>query len=412
MTSLASSTSKDVRLISIVSLVHLFSHFYQLTLAPVFPLIKAEMGLTNVELGFLVTVFFIASALFQTPAGFLVDRFGARPVLLIGLGILSLSVTCYSLAPNYQVFLVLTFLAGMGNSVFHPADYSLMNNFVSPRLMGRAFSFHTNGGHFGFALGPAVMALLAANMGWRDAAALVGLTGVALTLILVIGGARLFEGSQSDLFPKEEAKDSGPRESATSISVLLKPSVIAFFIFFTVLAMGLIGMQNFTPTALVAGRDFDLVTAAGALSGFLFGAPIGIFVGGYAADKFQRQDLLALTCIITAGIFVFLVPVLQFEGPILTIQFFIAGIFFGFALPNRDMVVRASTPKGASGRVFGFVYGGLDTGAAITPAIYGWFVDLGRPDWVFTSSGILMTIAALIIFTTARLVQKQSLAKG
>ena len=168
--------------------------------------------------------------------------------------------------------------------------------------------------------------------------------------------------------------------------------------------MGLIGMQNFTPTALVAGRGFDLVSASGALTGFLFGAPIGIFVGGYVADKIKQQDTVALICIIITGILVFLVPVLELSGWLLTIQFFLAGIFFGLALPNRDMVIRATIPKGASGRVFGFVYGGLDTGAAITPAIYGWFVDLGRPDWVFFSSGVLLSIAALIIFATARAV--------
>lgn len=405
MTSVVRDSRKDVKLIGVISVVHLFSHFYQLTLAPVFPLIKVEMGLTNVELGFLITVFFIASALFQTPAGFLVDRFGARPVLLGGLGMLSVAVTGYSFAPNYEIFLVLTFLAGMGNSVFHPADYSLMNNLVSPHMMGRAFSFHTNGGHFGFALGPAVMAVLAASIGWRDATAVVGLVGVVLTVVLVIAGSKLFEGSQSVKEVKSDTENkSDAAVSATSISVLFQPSILAFFLFFTILAMGLIGMQNFTPTALVAGRGFDLVSASGALTGFLFGAPIGIFVGGYVADKIKQQDTVALICIIITGILVFLVPVLELSGWLLTIQFFLAGIFFGLALPNRDMVIRATIPKGASGRVFGFVYGGLDTGAAITPAIYGWFVDLGRPDWVFFSSGVLLSIAALIIFATARAV--------
>jgi len=405
MTSLDRKTKRDIRLISVVSVAHLFSHFYQLTLAPIFPLIKLEMGLTNVELGLLVTVFFIASAAFQMPAGFLVDRFGARPILLLGLGLLSFSVACYSVAPNYEIFLVLTFLAGMGNSVFHPADYSLMNNFVSPKLMGRAFSFHTNGGHFGFALGPAVMALLAASVGWRDAVGFVGLVGVLFTIALLMGGPGLFEGSQTDLYNKDnKALKEKHAPNALSISVLLRPSIIAFFVFFTILAMGLIGMQNFTPIALVSGRGFDLLSANGALTGFLVGAPIGIFIGGYVADKIKQQDLIALICITIAGGLIFLVPIFQLEGLTLFAQFFIGGLFFGLALPNRDMVVRRFTTKEASGRVFGFVYGGLDTGSAITPVIYGWLVDIGKSDSVFMCSGILMFIAALIIFTTARLV--------
>lgn len=408
MSTLDIVTRKDIRLISVISVVHLFSHFYQLTLAPVFPLIKAEMGLSNVELGLLVTVFFIASAVFQTPAGFLVDRFGARPVLIFGLGLLSSAVACYSVVPNYEFFLVLTFLAGAGNSVFHPADYSLMNNLVSPKLMGRAFSFHTNGGHLGFALGPAVMAILAANLGWRDATGIVGVLGLILTFALIIGGSKLFEGSQSTL-SSDSVENSKERnlDHPLSISVLLRPSIIAFFIFFTVLAMGLIGMQNFTPIALVSGRGFDLLSANGALTGFLIGAPIGIFVGGYIADKIKKQDFVALICITVAGGLIFIIPISRLNGVFLFSQFFIAGLFFGLALPNRDMVVRRFTSKGASGRVFGFVYGGLDTGAAITPVIYGAFVDWSKPDWVFLSSGILMFVAALIIFTTARLVRQK-----
>jgi len=400
----------DIKLISIASVAHLFSHFYQLTLAPLFPLIKEELHVSNTELGLLVTVFFVASAAFQTPAGFLVDRFGPRPVLLGGLAILSASVTLYAVVPNYTIFLFLTFFAGLGNSVFHPADYSLMNNLVSPKLMGRAFSFHSNGGHLGFALAPAILAPLAILLGWREACAGAGILGLILTMHLSCFYSktlRINELSKGTGLKTKEKKTKGK-----SISILFQPSILSFFLFFIIVSMGLIGMQNFTPTVLIVERGFDLITASRSLAGFLIGAPVGIFFGGIIADKIRRRDLFSSFSLVCAGSFLLILMKLEPSSGYLFAIFFLSGIFFGLSLPSRDMVIRSVIPKNASGRVFGFVYCGLDTGAAIIPVLYGWFVDLGNASWVFLISGLLMISAAvlfLIIATTLCQPQKVSL---
>jgi len=397
MTSAIASTNRDIKVIGAVGVVHMFSHFYQLALAPLFPLISAELQISNAELGLLVTVFFIASAGFQPPAGFLADRIGARPVLIGGLILLSLSVMGYALAPDLETLLVLTFLAGTGNSVFHPADYSLLNQSVSPKMIGRAYSIHSLGGHGGFALAPLIMAPLGLWVGWRDALMIVGLAGLLVGLVMILLGARFLTDGN------DQSNKPGTDSVATGIAMLFQPAIIGFFLFFVLFAMATIGLQQFTPLALVQDQGLTLVAANAGIFSFLIGAPIGILVGGILADKMGRHlETVGAACFLGVSILVRGIGWLDMTGTALYAVFGTAGIVFGIALPSRDMVVRAATPEGASGRVFGFVYGGLDTGAAITPVIYGWFLDLHHPDWVFTSSSILFLLAAILMIGTAK----------
>jgi MFS family permease len=401
MTSAFATHRRDIQVMGVIGVAHLFSHFFQLVLAPLFPLISADLAISNVELGLLVSVFFLASAGFQTPAGFLVDRIGARPVLIGGLGVLSVSVALYGFAPNYEVMLALVFVAGIGNSVFHPADYSLLNDAVNPKLIGRAYGVHSIGGYLGFALAPLFMATLGVWLGWRDALIVAGLIGIGMAVILLGLGGAFFQGSRI----KEPT--TGSDSIKAGIAILMKPTILGFFVFFMLLAMASIGMQNFTPTALVMKLGLPLVAAGGAISAFLIGVPIGIMAGGVVADRYTRnQDMAASGAFIAVGLIVMSLTLFDLTGPILYAVFSTAGLLFGVALPNRDMVVRRATPDGASGRVFGFVYGGLDAGAAITPVLYGWFLDQQNPDWVFLSSSCLYFLAALLMLATARTMRR------
>lgn len=403
MTSAVATRRHDIRVMGLIGVVHAFSHFYQLALAPLFLLIGADLGVSNVELGLLLTVFFVASAGFQTPAGFLADRVGARPVLIGGLALLSLCVTGYALAPNYETLLVLGFLAGTGNSVFHPADFSLLNQSVNPERIGRAYSIHSLGGHVGFALAPLVMAPLGIWAGWRNALMIVGISGVALALLVVMLGAGYF------IARRERRAPARPDSVKTGILLLFRPAILGFFLFFLMFAMATIGLQQFTTLALIQDRGLSLVTANGAIFAFLIGSPAGILLGGVLADRIGRHlEIAGAACFVCVSILVLGIGWLDITGTGLYAAFGLAGLIFGIAIPSRDMVVRSVTPEGASGRVFGFVYGGLDTGAAITPVLYGWFLDLQHPDWVFLSSGLLFALSAAMMIGTAKFVAKST----
>lgn len=387
--SVLGASRQDTQVMGVIGVAHMLSHFYQFALAPLFPLVAPDLGVSFLQLGTLMGVLFVTSALLQTPAGFLVDRIGGRPVLFGGLFLLSAAVTGYAFAPNFETLIVLSVIAGIGNSVFHPADYSLLNAYVSKGWIGRAYSVHAVGGYIGFALAPVSVTLLAGPLGWRNSVAAVGIAGIVIGILLFLWRAE----SESDSESPEQTE--APATPDSGISVLLQPQIILAFLFFLVLAMGLIGIQSFATTALVEGWSLSLETAGAVLSVFVFTAPIGIMLGGYAADRMPTHHTTAAIAFIGAGLCIAAIPLLGLEGLTISAAFLLAGLLFGFALPSRDMFIRSMTPKGASGRVFGFVYGGLDTGAAITPILFGLFMDQGKPRWVFLAAGLFIMGAAL-----------------
>ena len=104
---------------------HGLSHFYQLALPPLFPLIQQEFDVSYAALGLLLTLFAATTGGFQVVSGFLVDRMGARPLLIGGLILSGLSMGAIGLVETYWAMAILIAIAGIGNSVFHPCDYEI-----------------------------------------------------------------------------------------------------------------------------------------------------------------------------------------------------------------------------------------------------------------------------------------------
>lgn len=399
---------RDIETIGIVGVAHWFSHFYQLALPPLFPLIRAETGISYTHLGLLMGVFYVTSGLCQTPAGFLVDRVGARTVLLGGLALLAAAILMYSVAPSYQVMVVLAFIGGLGNSVFHPADYAIMSATVSTSRMGRAFSVHSLGGHLGFAAAPAAMIALGTILGWRGALAVAGLAGAVPVAVLLMrmrmepAFAAAAAGVQAD----------GASGLAAGVKILMQAPMVLLFAFFVLMAMALIGLQSFTPTALITLRDMPLATANLALAGFLTGAPAGIIAGGIIADRIVRHDAMATAGLVLCAAMILGIGLMQPAVPGLVVAFFMAGFWFGLALPSRDLLVRSITPPGASGKVFGFVYSGLDTGSAMSPVLFGWFVDTGHALWIFLFAPAFLALSAAVIVVAERVARRRASSAG
>jgi MFS family permease len=175
---------KDLRLIGAVGAGHFASHFFQLALPPLFPLLREEFGVGYVSLGLVVSVFYGASSVGQAVSGFLVDRFGARPVLLAGTVALAGATGAAGFAGSLPVLIAIALVAGVGNSVFHPADYAIFNTAVDPKYLGRAYSVHGVAGALGYAASPAAVGGLAALFGWRGALVAVGAGGLIWAVVL------------------------------------------------------------------------------------------------------------------------------------------------------------------------------------------------------------------------------------
>jgi MFS family permease len=385
---------QDARVLGLVGAGHFMSHFYFLTLPPLFPYLTDAFAVGYAELGAMMTVLYGASAIVQAPVGFLVDCVGARGVLTAGLVLLALGFGLMGLAPSFPAVVALAILAGAGHSVFHPADYAILNASISPARMGRAFSIHTFAGHLGSAAAPATMILLAAAIGWREALLAVGLFGFLVVLAL----STLWNSLHDDALPKAK---SGTRKTADAptrgLALLFSRPMILFFLFFATLSMTSTGMQAFSVAALVTLHSTPLATASTALTVYLFCSAAGILIGGYIADRTGRHDLVAAGVFVLSAVVSVIFALVDLPLLALVALMTVMGTSQGIIRPARDMMVRAASPKGSAGKVFGFVSAGIAAGSAIAPIPFGMLLDAGRPEWVFYLMAVFMLVALVTV---------------
>ena len=390
----------DATVIGLISFAHGMSHFYQLLLAPLFPFIKDELGVSYAALGFLVALFYTLSALLQPLAGFVVDRYGARSVLLGGIGFLIVGAFVQGIATNYAMLALGAALTGIGNSVFHPADFAILNARVSPPRLGYAFSAHGVVGYIGYAVAPLFSVSIGAAFGWQAALLTGAAVGLGLLMLLFLNSKHLHI----------EAHPAATKSSLrTDARVLLAWPVVLCFVYFTVFAAGLAGLQSFGVSAMVEQHRVAATAASSALTAYLVSAAVGILAGGFVAARASRHDLVAAAGLAVNALAVLVIAMNQVPGAALPAALAIAGFASGMVAPSRDLIVRASTPPGATGRVFGFVYSGLDVGSFATPVFYGWMLDHSLPQGVFYT---VFAFTALAILTVLQLPGRRPVAVG
>jgi MFS family permease len=394
--------ARDIKVVGLVSAAHFMSHFFQIVLPPIFPLLKDAFGVSYAELGIVMTLMYAASGLMQTPAGMLVDRCGAAPVLIGGLGLYSAAVLCFGFAPNLWVLAALAIAAGVGNCVFHPSDYAILSARVEITRLGRAYGVHNFGGSLGWAAAPVAVLTLTSLFGWRVGLSILGGAGLLLTLLLIVQSAALTTARQAPRAGKE---------AANLVGAFVSRPILVCFGYFTLLAVATVALQAFLPAALVSGFGVSVEVATSALTGFLVGSALGMFAGGIAADCFGRHELVVALGLSTAAMLSLSVGVLAMPIAALVLCITVAGFAFGCTSPSRDMLVRGAAPDGATGRVFGFVYSGLDLGSAMTPAFLGFLLDrhLARLIFVFAAGILFLAISTAFVVGRNNTEQRLSL---
>ncbi len=388
LTATTTAARQPYGVIALIGLAHSVSHFYHLAIPVVFPLMKETLGVSFAELGLLATLFYITSGIAQFFAGMLVDRYGARLILFLGMAIVSGAVLLCGLAPNYWVLLALMPLAGIGNSVFHPADYGILNASVKESWLGRAYGVHTLGGNIGWAAAPLVVLGLSAFFGWRVALVVAGVIGFLVLAILLTQADQLDDG----LHERRARHKANPPTGV--MAIILSPPILLCFGYFVLLAIFQVGVQNFLPTILIVD-GFTLALGTTALTAFLLASSGGTIIGAVLADRTPSQERLVAGGLLVAALAIAAVAYIHSAALIVT-ALAVSGFALGLTLPPRDLLVRNATPRGATGRVFGFVYSGLDVGAAVAPVTIGVLLDHGETGWTLW----LMSGAALLAIGT------------
>jgi FSR family fosmidomycin resistance protein-like MFS transporter len=379
------SLRQDARVIGLVGLAHGVSHFYHLILAALFPWLKPAFGLSYAQLGLLMTVFFVVSGVGQALSGFVVDRVGARRVLFAGLALLGCAALMLAGANSYPMLLAGSMLAGLGNAVFHPADYTLLNQRVSKARLAHAFSVHGVSGNLGWAAAPAFLAGLAALASWRVALLAAAVIPFATLLLLFVQR----EALRADPLPP---KAHGTAASG-SFSFLRLPAVWMSFGFFFLSAVALGGIQSFASVGLIALYDISLASATTAYTAYMLASAGGMLAGGFMAAKAHHHDRTIAAAFTLAALLALVLAAGMVPGWMAVLLMGGIGLASGIAGPSRDLLIRAAAPKNATGRVFGVVYSGLDSGLALGPLLFGALMDAQRPAWVFICIALFQALA-------------------
>jgi MFS family permease len=375
---------RDARVIGLVGLAHGTSHFYHLILAALIPWLKPAFGLSYTELGLLMTVFFVVSGVGQALAGFVVDRVGARAVLFSGIAMLGVSALVLSVADGYAGLMLGALLAGSGNAIFHPADYTLLNQRVSRERLAYGFSVHGISGNIGWAAAPLFLAGIAASHGWRAALLAAAALPLAVLALLVLNRQVLYPDPPA----RPQAGDAGG-----ALGFLRLRAVWLCFGFFLLTSVALGGIQSFAVISLEALYGISHALATGSYTAYMLASALGMVAGGFLGARSTNHDrtvalsfaaaaLLALVLAAGAGPAWMALPLMG-----------LIGLCSGVAGPSRDLMIRAAAPQGATGRVYGVVYSGLDSGLAIGPLLFGLVMDAGRPGWVFAGVALFQALA-------------------
>ena len=396
----------DVEVIGLVGLAHGTSHFFHLMLPPLFPWLMKDFSLSYTEAGMLMTVFFVVSGVGQAVAGFVVDRIGARPVLFAGVGMLALSGIVLGVATSYPMLMLAAAVAGCGNSIFHPADFTLLNRRVAQPRLGHAFSVHGLSGNLGWAAAPVFMAGIAATAGWHAAGFAAAGVGAVVLAILWWRRDVLDDAAAEVVAP---AHDASTRVPAHQLAFLRSPAVWLCFAFFflTTSAFGI--LQNFAPAILGNVYGVSLVIATAGLTAYLAGSAAGMIAGGFLAARSEHSERTFAMALGFAAAMALLLASGWVSSSLLLPLMAIMGFGVGTAGPSRDLLVRRAATsqfgKASFGRVYGFVYSGLDTGLALSPLLFGPLLDAGRFSAALMAVAVLQTaslLTAMRVGVTAR----------
>jgi MFS family permease len=398
---------RDAGVIGLISMCHASSHFSHLLLPIMFPFFVRDLGLSYASLGGVMSVFFAISFLAQTSSGFWVDRLGARKVLYAAQGLMILACLCLSQAHGMSGLLWGAALLGLGNGVYHPVDYSVINRQVSSLRLGHAYSAHNFSGTLGWSVAPPFMVGLSSLGPWSHA--YLGAACIyVLLMALCVWRSSWLETRDEHLKghhdPRADAVHSGTSKPTLNVWHLLRmPAVIWSFVFLFCMTMTYSVVQSFLVTILQNMHGISLVHANLTLTAYLLVAALGNLLGGFVTSRWgAHADRIVAVCMGVASLWMLISATGWLGAHGTPVSLILTALAVGMGAPARDLMIKKATPVGATGRVYGLVFAGLDVGSAVSPLIFGPLMDRGCDGLTLAGAAFFLLCGSLVSLVLTR----------
>lgn len=385
-------TSGEWKTVAVVGAAHFYSHFFFTAIPLLFPLLYDFYSVSYAQLGFGFAVFSTVTLALQAPMGFIVDRFGAKWILIGGVALESAAMALLGLFQTYEAYLALMALAGAANSVYHPSDYSILTNSIRRECLGKAFSIHTFCGQAGSVVSPVVLALVSIGFAWSYVLIVCGMMGAVIAMLLP------FVFRKVDLQASQQEPDVSPAD-AGGFRLIFSAPVILGWLFFFGFAMSSQGLYDFSVAAFTEIYDSPLYLAGLVIWVFLIAEAFGILAAGAMSHRWQRQQRVVINCFLIVAACMFVITFLPMPLLALIVPMSIAGFFYGFIAPSRDVIISSLAPKKDMGKVFGVVTTGFNAGGIVGAPLFGYLLDLGDPYSIFWGTGIVCVISVCTLIT-------------
>ncbi len=409
MTTASDDTQNDFKILGLICGGHFLSHFYMLALPALMFFWHKDLGISYTLLGFALSIRYGATAVAQVLSGFLVDKYGAMKILLWGLALMITTMAALAFTTEFWMILVLIILAGIGDAVFHPADYAILNGSIREARMGRAFSVHTFAGHLGFAAAPAYITVVATQWDWQTAILTSAVAGYVVLFCILLYRSSLRDDVAAALTKKNEENPSDTMSDHAKL--LLSRPVLLLFSFFAMSSLASGGLHTFSIPALNALHGTSVEEAGFAVSSYMLASSFAVLAGGWVSDNINRQDRFAAISYGVAIGAVLMIALLPLHYIFLVLLLGFAGFCHGIIRPARDLMVRGVAPAGSTGKVFGFVFTGQAVGGGIAPIILGATMDNFAPQWIFFISIGFMVLCILTIIAPSGPMTKRAAAE-
>ena len=382
--------------LGLIGSAHGLSDGYSNLLVPVLALIVAELGLSTVRTGTLLSIFSLATFVFLYPLSVAADHSGSkRTFLIVGLALASASYFAMQWAGGFTVLAVLAFLAGAGNAAYHPCGTALTAERFRHR---RAFAISLHGlmGNLGAAVMPVVQAVVATAAGWRLALAVCTLPAL---LILPLVGIRFPRGERANL---ATGRTLSSLRMLTSM-VIGNRDIVLLALVYALQGMATKTMIGFFP--LLASDRFGMQTSLIGIAltlYFLMGVGAKPLMGLIYSRWGARTALFVPLAI--SGVIALLIGLVSWPSALLLLM-----AVAGLAMPISPIILTAAADRSAKeslASAVGFIYT-LNGLGFIAPAIGGWLAQESGMTANYVFAAVLIWLSAL---TALMLSRKRALA--